>query len=755
MSLRVNDQVAAAITSSNPHAVSAAKQVSKIKNLRIVRTVIMAIGLIAAAITAVLSGGASALLAVISAAAISAILVMNHNQTNSNLETPPRERVTPDSTIREIPRSTISPRQDSLENTSGIQRTTTNFSSETTEQRDVLRGATEMQPMEREISDGQESVPSEQLTSVPLRSESPIAEQVASPSETSIFQSQGNEIADSKQQFMSAAESSTTHNQWMEISNPRKRNTFPNTFASPHSHGEFSPSPINTPSPSQKSSRRSSVSRSPREKPRNNAGIPLPQIAKREIAAGQKAPGNAPAVSAAEIRISREDEIIAMAKGKLLPRDESARRMNLSTEQLTREAMENPSGFPKFTRGYVIIAPKPGGVEGGFIVRRLWTEENEQFAVGSESLAVLQGELQKEAQIKSLDEEIDRLSSEFRRTPSASEFSESLDRKIASLDQQKSNLEANLINLPYYIPRGHLSPNELSAAIKALGPREKQNLASEIKESPEFRKSFMAKMLFGKKDIKALTFYRPSPRKSSHRAFTTRTPQQVQGAVLDEYFALQMATAFSPELVPASKLGVVDGKRYFLMTEILGSANPAQTFTVLDKVGDAQRKKIPAETVAKAYALTIGMLNDNDSGKADNLGILSGPNGYEMKAFDLGHPDPNAFQLDPVTLLPKHRGANAFVQGFYRMLEKMGIRIGSFYLAKPIANQMTVDQRRDALGTLVANQSIVFRKFNDLKGQFQGDRRALSQVQKMESNFQKRMDYLQKLLNFPDRNQIF
>ncbi|MDR2341354.1 MAG: hypothetical protein LBD72_03450 [Puniceicoccales bacterium] len=113
------------------------------------------------------------------------------------------------------------------------------------------------------------------------------------------------------------------------------------------------------------------------------------------------------ASESAEITIDRDVEITAMDIGKQFasrPNRHKIRRKNMAKTSTEIRSDIQRGALKEFTPGWAIIGDKPGGVEGGFTVRRVYTGNMANFFQESpEGFAQLQKMFQENSQFLPLE----------------------------------------------------------------------------------------------------------------------------------------------------------------------------------------------------------------------------------------------------------------------------------------------------------------------------------------------------------------
>ena len=269
---------------------------------------------------------------------------------------------------------------------------------------------------------------------------------------------------------------------------------------------------------------------------------------------------------------------------------------------------------------------------------------------------------------------------------------------------------------------------------------------------------------FHKKDGKYL--YKPNARNKIHAFFTRDGLDGINNSTIEEYVSLKLANAIFPGISPETNLCKIENKdntyQYCLMTEISGQGkgekfqilekffeeNPSTYKTKLNK--DTENRPIPSkEFWQNAFALSVCLLNDGDVNKLDNIGIVSGgTEGSKLSLFDLGHPTPDKFQLDPKTLLPESPNIldkillwviNLFVTSYglpwtFKMNDKILEQLGG------------PEDRAKTIRNLLDRKESVLSKLDEIKNEFQ-DTADKKQIEEFKSKIEKRFAQLKNVLN--------
>lgn len=273
------------------------------------------------------------------------------------------------------------------------------------------------------------------------------------------------------------------------------------------------------------------------------------------------------------------------------------------------------------------------------------------------------------------------------------------------------------------------------------------------------------KNIFGKeKRHSGKHFYDPNCKSEIRSFFTRHTLQEVNESVLKEFIALRLANVVSKGIAPDAILGKIAGDgngeqepvRYCLLTEMAGQGKDEE-FDTLDDI--RQRDTTKSYGVDKAkwqsfYAIGIGLLNDKDVAKKDNIGVVK--KGYDKDAnlslFDLGHASPDEFELDPKTLLPKSKSKLAdFVLWLINLFVPANSISGTFYFDEDIQRILTLEERKDALQDLLYRKNDIMNELDKINNELKetnkdivcGDNKV---VEDMERRIKARFDQLRAVL---------
>lgn len=237
----------------------------------------------------------------------------------------------------------------------------------------------------------------------------------------------------------------------------------------------------------------------------------------------------------------------------------------------------------------------------------------------------------------------------------------------------------------------------------------------------EFEKrQYMLKNIFDRDAHPDDHFYDPNCKSEMRSFFTRHTLKEVNDSVLQEFTALRLANVVSPGIAPEVILGEIEDtvngekvKRYCLLTEMAGQEK-GETFCTLDSLQvDNQNDKpfgVNKEQWKSAFAIGVGLLNDKDVNKKDNIGVVNQGETSKLSLFDLGHPSPDEFKLDPKTLLPKSKSRLAdFVLWLINLFVPANSISGTFYFDKDIQNILSSEDRFEALNDLMGKKDAILK----------------------------------------------
>lgn len=289
-----------------------------------------------------------------------------------------------------------------------------------------------------------------------------------------------------------------------------------------------------------------------------------------------------------------------------------------------------------------------------------------------------------------------------------------------------------------------------------------------IKKDDE-RKQYMLKNIFDaektyknvfrqEKQHSGKHYYDPNCKSETRSFFTRHTLKGVNTSVIQEFIALRLANVVSPGIAPDAILGTINdgnGKtRYCLLTEMAGQEK-GETFCTLDATANIDTAKpygVGKDIWKSFFAIGIGLLNDKDVAKKDNIGVVTkgSDQGANLSLFDLGHASPDEFKLDPETLLPKSKSRLAdFVLWLINLFVPANSITGTFYFDKDIQGILTIDERKEALQNLLSHK-------DDIMGELEKIKKDIPEydgkiVDDMKRRIKARFDQLEDVLKAHDK----
>jgi hypothetical protein len=265
---------------------------------------------------------------------------------------------------------------------------------------------------------------------------------------------------------------------------------------------------------------------------------------------------------------------------------------------------------------------------------------------------------------------------------------------------------------------------------------------------------YVAKVMFKDGDVRGTYFYSPNAKSFLRSWCEKRTRKEINVSVMQEFTALKLARVINPQVVPDAQLGCVEEengqKRLFLMTEQAGQDN-GEIFKNFEDKRDANISK---EMWQSAFAISVGLLNDQDvnNSKGDNVGVVSSKEGNRLCLFDLGHPTPDKFKLDPRTLLPKSTSLFADILLWAINLFTSAKNLPwTFTMAPDIKDKLSVEERKKSLLMVLDKKYDILKELsNMIEGLPEGSPEGKA-IEDLKIRIEKRMDYLQKILeNYED-----
>ena len=276
-------------------------------------------------------------------------------------------------------------------------------------------------------------------------------------------------------------------------------------------------------------------------------------------------------------------------------------------------------------------------------------------------------------------------------------------------------------------------------------------------------------MLKGLYKEKGKYLYKPNAKNNIKAFFTRKGIDGINKSVIEEYVALKLANVVYKGISPDVKLGKIGHKdnkggdckyQYCLMTEMAGQKKEEGEFSTLEKFfeenpstnktklnEDTENRPIPSKELQQnAFAVSVLLLNDRDVNKLDNIGIVSGgTEGSKLSLFDLGHPTPDKYGLDPKTLLPKSMN----------ILERVALWVINLFV-KTSGWQFKIDEniraqlggpedRAKTIESLLENKENVLNKLDEIKSEFQ-DPADQDRIEEFKSKIEKRFAQLENVL---------
>ena len=281
-------------------------------------------------------------------------------------------------------------------------------------------------------------------------------------------------------------------------------------------------------------------------------------------------------------------------------------------------------------------------------------------------------------------------------------------------------------------------------------------------------KKYMLKGLYKEK---GKYLYKSNAKNSIHAFFTRKGIDGINKSVIEEYVALKLANIVHKGISPDVKLGMIkheNGKnQYCLMTEIAGQEE-GETFNTLEKFfkenentdskelstlnqlnqNSSDNNKLTKEIWQNAFAVFVCLLNDRDVNKTDNIGVVyKDEKATKLSLFDLGHPTPDKYELDPKTLLPESMN----------VLEKVALWImnlfvktsglpWTFKMNDKIIEQLGEEDRADAIRNLLNKKDKIIGELNKIAGEFGESSIENAQVIRLKEKIKNRFRKLKEVL---------
>ncbi|MDR3274328.1 MAG: hypothetical protein LBS87_03305 [Puniceicoccales bacterium] len=271
---------------------------------------------------------------------------------------------------------------------------------------------------------------------------------------------------------------------------------------------------------------------------------------------------------------------------------------------------------------------------------------------------------------------------------------------------------------------------------------------TEMTEEPEVR--YMAKVMFEDKDKRGEYYYRPQAKSAIRAWYSRENLKSVNTNVMQEFMALRLARIINPDIVPDAKLGQVTEEnsqtRLFLMTELAGQRKD-ETFKNFSDVMHSETVTMSKEMWKASFAISVGLLNDQDVNKEDNIGVISKGEENKLCLFDLGHPTPDKFELDKNTLLPKSTTILADVLLWVINLFVSARNLpATFTMIPEIKGQLTVEERAEALQMVLQKKGEILSELDKMANEFSDNLEMQKAIQNMKAQIERRMIYLDNIL---------
>ncbi|MDR2776434.1 MAG: hypothetical protein LBB17_00070 [Puniceicoccales bacterium] len=260
---------------------------------------------------------------------------------------------------------------------------------------------------------------------------------------------------------------------------------------------------------------------------------------------------------------------------------------------------------------------------------------------------------------------------------------------------------------------------------------------------------YVAKVMFGDNNIQG-SHYLASNAKSVLRSWwSRRTLEEINTSVVQEFAALKLAKILNPNIVPDAKLGCVkeDGgkERFFLMTKVAGQKE-GEKFETFDKASQAE---VPKDIWQSAFAISVGLLNDQDVNKGDNIGVVfDAQESKRLCLFDLGHPTPDKFELTPKTYLPQSTNLLADVLLWLINLFVSANNLPlTFTMVPDIEKQLSPQERKEALEMVLKKKGEIFQELDNMVKRPSSDHFSQQAILDLKNRIENRMAYLENLLH--------
>lgn len=246
---------------------------------------------------------------------------------------------------------------------------------------------------------------------------------------------------------------------------------------------------------------------------------------------------------------------------------------------------------------------------------------------------------------------------------------------------------------------------------------------------------------------------------------------QANRSYLREYVSLKLSNLIHNGISPNVKLGKIiinnENKSYYqyiLFSEILEQDNGDRFYT-LDECNIEERQKelgkISKQIWQDAFAISVGLFNDYDAGKPDNMCIIINviQNTIKVCLLDLGNQLFDKVGLNAKTLLheplikefdsfsPSKNANVSPISGLGKGLES------KFRLNENFKNRLDSSDRGKALKWLIDQKEVIMKHLDDIAQEFGKNIEAIKIVEEMRGEIINRISYLEKILNEHEKIQ--
>ena len=240
---------------------------------------------------------------------------------------------------------------------------------------------------------------------------------------------------------------------------------------------------------------------------------------------------------------------------------------------------------------------------------------------------------------------------------------------------------------------------------------------------------------------------------------------QANHSYLREYVSLKLSNLTHNRMSPNVKLGKIiinnENKSYYqyvLFSEILGQDNGDRFYTLAEcNIEERQKElcKISKQIWQDAFAISVGLFNDYDAGKPDNMEILINVIQSTIKVclLDLAYQSFDKVGLDTKTLLheplikefdsfspPKNANVSP-ISGLGKGLES------KFRLNENFKNRLDSSDRAKALKWLVDQKGVIMKHLDNIAQEFGKNIEAIKIAKGMKGKIINRISYLEKILS--------